>query len=98
MRVRVAVLALSILLAMVPAVTAQDSPDALPKVVEHSQPIYPPLARHTRIQGDVRLKIVIDGESVRDVIAETGHPCSEWLPKTMRKHGNSFPIRPPPSM
>lgn len=74
MPISAAVLALSILLGIVPAETAQGSPDALPKVVQHSQPIYPPLARQTRIQGDVLLKIVADGESVRDAVAETGHP------------------------
>jgi len=53
---------------------AQETPEVLPKVVQHAQPIYPPLARQTRIQGEVRVKIVTDGESVREAAAETGHP------------------------
>ncbi|MGB2679109.1 MAG: energy transducer TonB [Candidatus Acidiferrum sp.] len=68
------VLMLSALLAAVPCAITQESPEVLPKVVQHAVPIYPPLARQTRIQGEVRVKITTDGESVRDAEAETGHP------------------------
>ena len=74
MRVAIAVLIFSVTLAIPPAVTAQDSPVVLPKVVQHSQPIYPPLARHTRIQGEVRVKLTTDGESVTTAEAVVGHP------------------------
>jgi len=47
---------------------------ALPKVLQHAAPIYPPLARQTRISGEVRLKLRTDGEAVRDVEVESGHP------------------------
>jgi TonB family protein len=69
-----AILALSVLLAAVAGAPAQESIEVLPKVVQHSDPTYPPLARQTRIQGEVRVKITTDGESVRDAEAETGHP------------------------
>jgi len=46
----------------------------LPRVLQHAAPAYPPLARQTRISGDVRLKITTDGEAVRDVEVESGHP------------------------
>jgi len=52
------ILVLSVALAVAPNVIAQESPEVLPKVVQHAQPIYPPLARQTRIQGEVRVKIV----------------------------------------
>jgi TonB family protein len=74
MRIPSDILVLSVWLASVPGIVAQEVPDVLPKVVQHSEPIYPPLARQTRIQGDVRVKITTDGESVRNAEAETGHP------------------------
>lgn len=74
MRMATTILVLLILLIALPSAFSQDSPEVLPKVVQHAQPVYPPLARQTRIQGDVNLQIVTDGESVREVHAETGHP------------------------
>src|SRR5512137_1057092 len=68
------VLILSVLLASVPTLSAQESTETLPKVVQHSEPIYPPLARQTRIQGVVSVKVTTDGESVLEAIAQTGHP------------------------
>jgi TonB family protein len=53
---------------------SQDTSAVLPRVLQHAAPVYPPLARQTRISGDVRLKITTDGESVRDVEVESGHP------------------------
>jgi len=67
------ILMLSVLLT-IPSAMAQESPEVLPKVVQHAEPVYPPLARQTRIQGEVRIKVTTDGESVRDAEAETGHP------------------------
>ena len=74
MRIPYIILVLSVLLASVPRIVAQEVPDVLPKVVQHSEPIYPPLARQTRIQGEVRVKVTTDGESVRTAEAEAGHP------------------------
>lgn len=66
---------LAILMAMGgTAANAQDSAGGMPKVVEHAEPIYPPLARQTRISGDVRVKVTTDGESVTNVEAVSGHP------------------------
>jgi hypothetical protein len=74
MRIPHIILVLSVLLAAVAGASAQESPEVLPKVVQHTEPMYPPLARQTRLQGDVRVKVTTDGESVRDAEAETGHP------------------------
>jgi TonB family protein len=74
MRISHAILVLSVLLAAVTRASAQESPEVLPRVVQHTEPMYPPLARQTRIQGEVRVKVTTDGESVRDAEAETGHP------------------------
>jgi hypothetical protein len=74
MRSACAALFLSVLLVIVPRVLAQKSAETLPKVLEHSEPIYPPLARQSRIQGEVIVKVTTDGESVREALAETGHP------------------------
>jgi hypothetical protein len=46
----------------------------LPPVVQHTDPPYPPLARQTRIEGDVHLEITTDGESVTSAAAIDGHP------------------------
>jgi TonB family protein len=53
---------------------AQQPSDVLPKIVQHAEPMYPPLARQTRIQGDVRIEFSTNGESVTDVVVESGHP------------------------
>ena len=74
MRIPHTILVLSVLLMAVAGASAQESPEVLPKVVQHTEPMYPPLARQTRIQGEVRIKITTDGESVRDAEAESGHP------------------------
>ena len=73
MRITEAILILSVLPAFVLSAAKQESPEALPKVVEHADPIYPPLARQARIQGDVHVKITTDGELVREAQAESGH-------------------------
>src|SRR5579859_6393311 len=74
MRSAYTVLMLSVLLALVPSVAGQESTETMPKVVQHSDPSYPPLARQTRVQGEVSVKVTTDGESVREAIAQTGHP------------------------
>lgn len=68
------ILMLSALLAAMPSAMAQQSSEVLPKVIQHTEPMYPPLARQARIQGEVRVKVTTNGESVRDAEAETGHP------------------------
>ena len=74
MRPACTILILSVMLVVVRSALAQESAETLPKVVQHSEPIYPPLARQTRIQGDVSVKVTTDGESVREAVAQTGHP------------------------
>ncbi len=74
MRPACTILMLSVLLVVVPSTLAQESAETLPKVMQHSEPIYPPLARQTRIQGEVSVKVTTDGESVREAVAQTGHP------------------------
>ena len=69
---------ISTLLVFVACSLAQDNPVALrsslPKVVSASVPFYPELARQTRIQGTVALRVSTDGKRVSVVTAETGHP------------------------
>jgi TonB family protein len=74
-RFGVALLAFSSLAVIsIPAQTITQSNDTLPRVVEHAQPIYPPLARTARIEGDVRIKITTNADSVKDAEVESGHP------------------------
>src|SRR5258708_6049826 len=74
MRVPHTIRVLSVLLAAGAAAAAQESSEILPRVVQHAEPMYPPLARQTRIQGEVLVKITTDGESVLNAEAEKGHP------------------------
>jgi TonB family protein len=68
------ILMLPVLIGLVPMAMAQQSSEALPQVVQHTQPTYPPLARQTRIDGEVRVRFITDGESVIDAVSESGHP------------------------
>jgi TonB family protein len=72
MRLLHIILALATLLAAGASPTAQESGEALPTVAQHADPTYPMIARQMRIQGDVRVRITTDGESVRDAAAESG--------------------------
>jgi TonB family protein len=74
MRRALTILMLSVLIGPVPSAMAQQSSEALPQVIQHAQPMYPPLARQTRIDGEVRVKFTTDGESILDVATESGHP------------------------
>jgi hypothetical protein len=74
MRFAKAALAWSILLVAMPGARAQTSPEGLPKVILHADPIYPPLARQTGSDGDGRVKFTTDGESVVDLLVESRHP------------------------
>jgi len=74
MRVPHAIWVFSFLLATAVSAAAQEPPETLPKVVQHAEPIYPPIARTAHIQGEVRVRITTDGESVTDAQAETGPP------------------------
>ena len=65
---------LPVMLVLIPSAKAQEIEKPLPKVVEHKDPIYPPLARYARITGEVRLKITTDGKAVTIIEAEAGHP------------------------
>jgi len=69
-----AILLLSVLLVAAPCLRAQESPEVLPKVVQHAEPVYPPIARTAHIQGEVRVKITTDGQSVLKAEPETGPP------------------------
>jgi outer membrane biosynthesis protein TonB len=65
---------MAILVTAVIFASAQVGPRALPEVISHKKPVYPPLARQARIGGPVRLRITTDGHSVTDVAALDGHP------------------------
>lgn len=74
MRIALRTILLLFTLAPLSSVGARESTQVLPKVVAHSEVVYPPLARQARIQGDVRVRMTTDGESVNAVEAETGNP------------------------
>jgi hypothetical protein len=65
-------------LLLVASCVAQDKPAelkaSLPKVVSASVPFFPPLARETRIQGAVTLRVSTDGKGVSIFDAESGPP------------------------
>jgi hypothetical protein len=67
-------LVLSALLLVVGSTEAQEALETLPKVLEHGEPYYPPIARTAHIVGEVRVKITTDGESVVTAEAESGSP------------------------
>jgi hypothetical protein len=73
MKLSIITLAVLLPLFFAPFATPQDSLDPLPKVIQHANPTYPPLARQTRIQGDVRVKLTTDGESVTSSEGVDGH-------------------------
>ena len=74
MRLPHMILGLAVCLVVLPSTSAQESPEILPKVVHHSDPIYPAIARTAHLQGDVLIKLTTDGESVSNVEAESGNP------------------------
>ena len=51
---------------------AQPRKVALPTVADAKVPLYPPLARATRVQGVVRVRITTDGHRVVSAAAESG--------------------------
>ncbi len=53
---------------------AHKTASGLPKVIRASVPLYPELARQTRIQGTVTLRVSTDGKLVSAVGAGSGHP------------------------
>lgn len=74
MKLAQAVFALLLLAVLMPCAIAQGLQRPLPNVVEHADPIYPPLARQAWISGDVLVRFATDGQSVTSAEAETGHP------------------------
>lgn len=74
MYIRYSVLGLLVLLLLTPCALAQEPAEVLPKLIDHAEPMYPPLARQTRISGDVRVKITTNGQSVIEAAVESGHP------------------------
>jgi hypothetical protein len=74
MRKSCAVLALSLLVLAPASAVAQDSGQALPKLVSHADAVYPPIALAAHVTGDVVVKITTDGQSVLDAVAESGPP------------------------
>jgi hypothetical protein len=72
MRILRMILILSMLFAGGSKTPTQETPEVLPKLVQHAQPVYPQLARQARVQGDVIVQITTDGESVIEAKAESG--------------------------
>jgi len=73
---------------------AQENPAPLPSVVQHSDPIYPPIARTAHIEGEVIVKITTDGQSVLTAEAETGNPL---LRKTTEDNARTWKFVPHPA-
>lgn len=65
---------LVVILGLCVALSAQNTPPAqkLPVVKSGDMPLYPPLPRIARIQGDVQLRITTDGTAVASVAVESG--------------------------
>lgn len=91
MRLARVMLVVSVVAVAITSASAQESPEVLPKVVQHTEPNYPPLARQTRIEGEVRVKVITDGESVREADAETGHPL---LRKAAEENARTWKFAP----
>jgi Gram-negative bacterial TonB protein C-terminal len=70
---------LALSMAVGPGATAQDTAVPLPHIIQHPDPIYPQIARTAHIQGEVRVKISTNGESVTQAVAESG-------PELLRKY------------
>src|SRR5262249_13981596 len=71
-------------------------------IISASRPVYPPLAKQARIQGVVRLAVIIakDG-TVQDIRAESGHPLlvpaaleavRTWVYKQTLLNGNPVEV------
>lgn len=72
---KTSIVTLALLLCLPVSYSAQSQTSSpLPQVLQHADPTYPPLARQTRISGDVHLEITTDGESVTTASAIDGHP------------------------
>jgi protein TonB len=69
----------------------------------HVQPIYPPLARQARIQGEVRLSVLVDRNGgVKDVSVIQGHPMlapaavnavKQWQFEPLLLNGNPVEVK-----
>lgn len=81
MKLRIHLFLLALLAAGWTALWAQETPKPLPEVVEHATPIYPPLARQARIQGQVRLRVTTNGHVVTGVAVTEGHPLLVQSPE-----------------
>jgi protein TonB len=76
-----------VLLSLIPVVIAQPSPqtvseaDARQHLVQHTDPVYPAIARAARIQGSVVVKVVIDptGKVLSEKVL-SGRPCCREPP------------------
>jgi Gram-negative bacterial TonB protein C-terminal len=93
MRIFHTILVLSIFL-VVETTSAQECSEALPNVIQHAEPLYPPIARTAHITGEVRVKITTDGESVREVEAETGPPLLRKVSEDNAKTWKFVPHKP----
>ncbi|MFZ0820580.1 MAG: energy transducer TonB [Candidatus Acidiferrales bacterium] len=74
--------------------TAQETTETLPPVIQHAEPVYPIIARQMRVHGDVHVKIITDGESVRDAVAEDGPPLLRQSAETNARTWKFAPHTP----
>jgi Gram-negative bacterial TonB protein C-terminal len=86
---------LALLIVVIPGATsAQECSEALPKVIQHGEPSYPPIARTAHVTGEVRLKITTDGESVSTVETEEGPPLLRKASEDNAKTWKFVPHKP----
>jgi hypothetical protein len=93
MRILHSILVFSILF-VAEGISAQECPQTLPKIIQHAEPFYPPIARTAHIIGDVGVRITTDGESVRTVEAETGPPLLRKVSEDNAKTWKFEPHKP----
>ena len=68
------ILRIALLLAFTSSCAAQSVHERPPIVIAAAVPFYPPLARQTRIEGKVLMKITTDGRRVVSAEIVSGHP------------------------
>ena len=71
--IHIGLVLLAMLAAAMPAV-AQRATEVLPQVVQHDPPIYPRVGYMAHLEGDVRVNITTDGQSVSNAEAIEGPP------------------------
>ena len=84
----------SVLVMLVPRAAAQGPEKAIPEVIDHKEPYYPPLCRQAHIAGEVPLRFTTDGHSVISVESVSGHPLLRFAAEENVKTWKFVPHEP----